>query len=231
MAHRPLTTLFMLTSVDGKISTGSGDERDFDRDLPHVEGVREGLAQYYALEQATDEHSLNSGRVMAKVGWNEQKEAIERLPIGFVIVDSRPHLTALGVENLARRARSLLVVTTNDDHPATGCAEPNVRVMRSTAPLRFAEVFARLRAEAGVERLTVQSGGELNAQLIRDRLVDRLSLVVAPVIVGGRATPTLVDGPSLGSQAELSLLQPLRLVRSTVLDESYLHLEYDVVAS
>ncbi len=29
--HRPITTLFMLMSVDGKISTGSTDELDVDR--------------------------------------------------------------------------------------------------------------------------------------------------------------------------------------------------------
>ena len=40
---RPITTLFMLMSVDGKISTGATDELDFDQDFPRIEGVREGL--------------------------------------------------------------------------------------------------------------------------------------------------------------------------------------------
>jgi len=31
---RPITTLFMLTSVDGKISTGATDELDVDQDFP-----------------------------------------------------------------------------------------------------------------------------------------------------------------------------------------------------
>ena len=39
---RPITTLFMLMSLDGKISTGAGDGLDFDRDLPRVPGVAEG---------------------------------------------------------------------------------------------------------------------------------------------------------------------------------------------
>ena len=51
---RPITTLFMLMSVDGKISTGSSDERDVDRDFPKIPGVREGLHQYYEIEQTTD---------------------------------------------------------------------------------------------------------------------------------------------------------------------------------
>lgn len=40
---RPIATLFMLMSVGGKISTGSTDELDVDRDFPKLPGVREGL--------------------------------------------------------------------------------------------------------------------------------------------------------------------------------------------
>ena len=51
---RPITTLFMLMSVDGKISTGSSDELDVDKDFPAITGVAEGLHQYYEIEQSTD---------------------------------------------------------------------------------------------------------------------------------------------------------------------------------
>ena len=40
---RPIKTLFMLMSVDGKISTGSTDALDVARDFPKIPGVREGL--------------------------------------------------------------------------------------------------------------------------------------------------------------------------------------------
>ena len=33
---RAVTTLFMLMSVDGKISTGSSDELDVDKDFPNI---------------------------------------------------------------------------------------------------------------------------------------------------------------------------------------------------
>ena len=47
---RPVTTLFMLMSVDGKISTGSTDEMDVDKDFPKIDGVKEGLHQYYEID-------------------------------------------------------------------------------------------------------------------------------------------------------------------------------------
>ena len=46
MRNRPITTLFMLSSVDGKISTGATDELDVDRDFPKIDGLKEGLHQY-----------------------------------------------------------------------------------------------------------------------------------------------------------------------------------------
>ena len=44
----------MLMSVDGKISTGAVDELDVDRDFPRINGVKEGLYQYYEIEKTTD---------------------------------------------------------------------------------------------------------------------------------------------------------------------------------
>ena len=94
--QRPITTLFMLSSVDGKISTGATDELDVDRDFPKIKGVAEGLHQYYEIEQTTDLWSLNSGRVQAKMGVNE-KDFPEKSPVSFVLVDNT-HLMRHGVE-------------------------------------------------------------------------------------------------------------------------------------
>ena len=49
MKKRPVTTLFMLSSVDGKISTGNSDLLDVDSDYPAMDGVKEGLHQYYEI--------------------------------------------------------------------------------------------------------------------------------------------------------------------------------------
>ena len=38
--NKPVVTLFMLMSVDGKISTGASDELDVDKDFPEIPGIR-----------------------------------------------------------------------------------------------------------------------------------------------------------------------------------------------
>lgn len=225
---RPVTTLFMLMSLDGKISTGAGDGLDFDRDLPLVSGVAEGLHQYYELEQQTDPWSLNTGRVMAKVGANDLPLP-ERLPISFAIIDNT-HLTEAGVRWLCARCRELVVITSNVTHPAHAMGEDNLSVIFQEQP-SLAEALRRLRAEHGCERLTVQSGGTLNAALVREGLIDFVDVVVAPVLVGGRDTPTLVDGLSLASVGELSKLCPLELLGCEAMQESYVRLRYKAARS
>ena len=98
---RAITTLFMLMSVDGKISTGASDDLDVDKDLPNITGVKEGLHQYYEIEQTTDLWSLNSGRVQAKLGVNTM-EMPHKTPVSFVIIDNT-HLTKHGIQYFCAR--------------------------------------------------------------------------------------------------------------------------------
>lgn len=224
---RPQTTLFMLVSVDGKISTGSNDERDFDKDLHKTDGIKEGLQQYYDLEQQTDLCSFNSGRVMAKVGWNDKKENIEKIPVDFVIVDNKPHLTELGITNLLARTKKLYLVTTNKEHPAFQISDPNLEVISYEDTVDFSDLFASL-AEKGIDKITIQSGGELNAALIRSGLIDYVSLVYAPLFVGGKDTTSLVDGKSIETSEDLKMLKTMTLLEAKPLDDSFLHLRYKV---
>jgi 2,5-diamino-6-(ribosylamino)-4(3H)-pyrimidinone 5'-phosphate reductase len=64
---------------------------------------------------------------------------------------------------------------------------------------------------------------------MRSGLIDFVSLVVAPVMVGGRDTAALLGGKSLESSEDLALLKPLELIGVDKLDDSYLHLSYKVL--
>ena len=80
-----------------------------------------------------------------------------------------------------------------------------------------------------MDKVTIQSGGTLNAALLRLGLVDKLSVVVAPALVGGKDTATLIDGSSLVAASELRHIKALRLQKAETLRDSYLHLFYDVI--
>ncbi len=226
--ERPETTLFMLMSVDGKISTGDTDEMDVDKDYPKITGLKEGLKQYYDLEQQTDLFSLNTGRVFAKIGVNEKTDEPVKLPVSFVVIDNQPHLTEQGVSYLAKKAKSLIIVTTNKAHPAFSVkgGYRNIEIIFYEKEINFSDLFQKLRKEYKVEKLTIQSGGTLNTTLVREGLVDRVLLIVAPAFVGGRNTSTLLDGESLHTKRELFKIKSMELIQAKPLENNYLLLEY-----
>ena len=223
---RPITTLFMLMSVDGKISTGATDKLDVDRDFPKIVGVQEGLHQYYEIEQTTDLWSLNSGRVQKKMGVNS-KEMPDKSSVSFVIIDTH-HLTKQGVRYFCARSKEFVLVTSNADHPAFQVNEDNLHII-CQRKLSLSEALAKLKSEYGCQRITIQSGGTLNGLFLREKLFDYIDIVIAPILIGGKETSTLIDGKSLLSERELSQLGVLKLQECTVLEHSYLRLRYQVI--
>ena len=219
---RPITTLFMLMSVDGKISTGATDKLDF----PKIVGVQEGLHQYYEIEQTTDLWSLNSGRVQKKMGVNS-KEMPNKSSVSFVIIDNH-HLTKQGVRYFCARSKEFVLVTSNADHPAFQVNEDNLHII-CQRKLSLSDALAKLKSEYGCQRITIQSGGTLNGLFLREKLFDYIDIVVAPILIGGKETSTLIDGKSLLSERELSQLGVLKLQECTVLEHSYLRLRYQVI--
>ena len=226
--NRPITTLFMLMSVDGKISTGSTDELDVDKDFPQITGVKEGLHQYYEIEQTTDLWSLNSGRVQAKIGVNT-RETPNKIPVSFVVIDNK-HLDQNGVRYFCALSEEFVLITTNANHPAYDINESNLHIIHQNE-LSLKDALVKLKSEYGCDRITIQTGGTLNGLFLREKLIDYVDIVVAPVLIGGKDTSTLIDGESLLSENELAKLGVLKLLECVVLENSYLRLRYEVIPS
>ena len=209
---RPVTTLFMLMSVDGKISTGAADELDVDQDFPQIAGLREGLHQYYEIEQTTDLWALNSGRVQAKLGVNT-KEPPNKTPVSFVVIDNH-HLNEHGIRYFCALSKQFVLITTNANHPAFHIEEDNFHIIYQEE-LSLRDALMRLRAEYGCERITVQTGGTLNGLFLREKLFDiplirissrsraymtfavlltgSLSMTFGSGIQGGRGVPVIIN--------------------------------------
>ena len=216
----------MLMSLDGKISTGATDEMDVDRDFPLIVGLKEGLHQYYEIEQTTDLWSFNTGRVQAKMGVNT-REMPAKTPVSFVLLDNH-HLNEHGIRFFCSKSRRFVLITTNKDHPAFDVKEENLHIIFQEN-LSLASALSILKEQFGCEKLTIQSGGTVNGLFLREKLFDFVDVVLAPVLVGGNDTATLIDGRSLQAREELTQLGVLRLIEATPLQNSYLRLRYRVI--
>ena len=221
--------LFMLESLDGKISSGNTDELDADKDWCEIEGVKEGLHQYYEIEATTDYFSLNTGRVMAKIGVNDRKEYHSKIEVKFIIIDNKPHLNENGIDYICNWVESLILVTTNKDHIAYSLTDKydNLDILYYEE-LDLTKLLEDLSSKYNAERVTIQSGGSLNGLFLRNNLIDYVNIVIAPLLVGGKDVPTLIDGEAISNSEELNKLKALELIECNQLDNSYIQLKYKV---
>lgn len=230
MNNRPINTLFMLMSLDGKISSGDNDELDADKDWGKIDGVKEGLHQYYEIEETTDWYSLNTGRVMKKIGVNDRIEKLNKVEVRFVILDRKPHLNEKGIEYLCNWTEKTFIVTDNKEHPAYKLLDKfdNLEILYYDN-IDLVKLMEDLKKNYGVEKITIQSGGTLNGEFLRNNLIDYVHIIIAPLLVGGATTSTLIDGKAITQVEELNKLKALKLIECNVLEDSYIQLKYKVI--
>ncbi len=133
-----------------------------------------------------------------------------------------------GIRYFCALSKNFVLITSNEKHPAYNIEESNFHIIYQKE-LSLNDALIKLKSEYGCERITVQTGGTLNGLFLREKLFDYVDIVVAPVLIGGKDTSTLIDGESLLSQSELSKLGVLKLQECVVLENSYLRLRYEVI--
>lgn len=85
-----------------------------------------------------------------------------------------------------------------------------------------------LSARFGVKAIRVDSGGALNGALLRAGLIDEVSIVIAPALVGGRTPRSIFTAPDLTSADGVI---PLKLCHVEQLRGETVWLRYEIVKS
>ncbi|MBN1270401.1 MAG: RibD family protein [Kiritimatiellae bacterium] len=88
-------------------------------------------------------------------------------------------------------------------------------------------VLEKMKARLGVDRVVCTAGSRLNGALLRAGLVDEISLVLLPAVIGGTRTPTLFRSPDLGPDAWPARL---KLLSATGEPGGRVCLRYEVLA-
>lgn len=149
--------------------------------------------------------------------------------MNFVIIDNKSHLNENGIDYICHWVEKLILVTTNKKHVAYSLQDKydNLDIL-DYDELDLGSLLEDLSSRYSAERLTIQSGGSLNGLFLREDLIDYVNVVVAPLLVGGKDTPTLIDGKSISDVRDLNKLKALELVECNMLENSYVQLKYRV---
>jgi 2,5-diamino-6-(ribosylamino)-4(3H)-pyrimidinone 5'-phosphate reductase len=89
----------------------------------------------------------------------------------------------------------------------------------------LAEGLSKLYAKLGIRVLVLWGGGTLNGAMLRAGMIDEIHLIVWPLLIGGRQTPTLADCDDLPSDGWPGVFQ---LVSAQVQEGGHLWLHYKV---
>jgi len=179
----PFVVLKLAATLDGRIATASGDSR-------WVTGEA-ARRRVHGLRNRVDAVVVGSETVL-----QDDPELSCRIPGGRdplrVVLDGRLRCPEESKVFRAAPSRTWLYTRAGASAKAKRLAARGVTV-RPGAGDRPGSLRRVLRdlGRAGVTSVLVEGGGTLAARALRERLVDRLSLFLAPKLLGGDARPML----------------------------------------
>lgn len=199
LERRPFVILKAAASLDGKIATYRGESRWI--------SCEESRRRVHALRNEVDAVMVGAGTAV-----RDNPELTVRLVEGEgqnpmrVVVDSSLRLP-LDARLLVERPEIRTIVATTEKAPLErrrAVEEMGREVL--LLPEREGRVdlqsLMKKLAEMDVVSLLLEGGGELNASMVEDGLVDRVLIILAPIFVGGREAHTVLDGLGVSSIQE-----------------------------
>jgi len=169
-------------SLDGRIATPTGESRWINGDaaLDHLHAVRAAVdAVVVGVGTAiADNPRLNVRRVPRRAG---------RPPPARVVIDSRGRMpvgmTCLDASDGARCIR----IVRDDTQPETECPEEIMRLHAVDGFIPPEDIVSALHAR-GLSRLLIEGGAATVSSFLDADLLDRLHVLVAPIIIGSGKT-------------------------------------------
>lgn len=193
---RPTTTLILPISADGKLVSRDAILTDKDPSWRSRPGVIGYLQQFFDFS-SSDAYTLTTGAVMALSGVNTKDGSPDPSDLKLVVLDFDNQLTETGVKYLEKSVKDLIVLK---------------ETMTPTQILKFL-------TSKKLKNLTIHST-PMNALWLQNNLIDYLTLIIYPLIVGESGSPVTSIG--LTDPRTLSLLE------SRTFDTNYICLRYQL---
>jgi diaminohydroxyphosphoribosylaminopyrimidine deaminase / 5-amino-6-(5-phosphoribosylamino)uracil reductase len=206
---RPLVTLKLAMTLDGRIATRTGESRWITGEAAR--------ARAHLLRAQHDAVIVGSGTVLADDPLlNVRLPGLERRSPLRVVLDGRMRLplTSALVVGAGQTPTWLITLEGGERlrrHAYLDCGVTVLELPASADESLDLKRVMRHLADKGLTRVLVEGGARLAAALLRERLVDRLAIFRASSIIGGDGLPAAA-GFGLDRLADMPLFAPLETV-------------------
>ncbi len=208
IAGRPFVVMNMATSIDGKTTTyerlkvriGSGEDR---RRMELLRAEADGVLIGRGTLQIDDPPLLIRDAEIAAIRERQHRPG-GRHPIN-VLVASRLEAAWSRCRFFHENPAVKIVLTTpaTDSDALRALTDKADVMVVPTGPGGQVDITQALRAlwARGLEKILLEGGGTLNFSMLEASLVDEIHLTLCPFIVGGRESPSMVDGRGFPKEA------------------------------
>jgi 2,5-diamino-6-(ribosylamino)-4(3H)-pyrimidinone 5'-phosphate reductase len=198
VGHRPHVVCHMMTSVDGRIVPTRWPD------------LGEGRKEYERVHAAIGADAWMCGRITMEpfAGAMRSEEEVARESSGterldFIAPDSGPSY-AIAVDPSGRLAWqssdidgdhviAVLSRRVSDEYLDFLRSRGVSYVLAGARDVDLALALERLATSFGIRAVLLEGGGKINGSMLRDGLIDEVSVLVAPVADGTIGSPALFD--------------------------------------
>ncbi len=207
---RPFVILKVAASLDGKIATRTGESRWITGETAR--------RRVHQLRNEVDAVLVGIGTVLrddplltTRLGVPDQRDPIR------VIVDNLARLPLRAkVVNRASTAPTLLAVSQMAPRTMLEAIEREgvqVIVVESSRRRVSLERLMEALGKRGILSVMIEGGAEINASALREGIVDKALVFLAPILIGGKSTPTAVGGDGIETLGQALRLRDVRIER------------------
>lgn len=216
---KPRVVIYNYVSVDGRV----------------VDGFEIDLDLFYSLATVYKEDATLTGADTLNASMPENPETIEIVdnqgavkPL-LVVTDSKGRLKNCSFWKNLQYWRDVLILCSKTTSASyiNSLKENDINYMIiGQDRIDLAAALQFLNESFGIKTVRVDSGGSLNGALLDQGLVDEVSVLIAPCLVGGANPNTLFKVPLDALKIDTV---NLKLIKFEKLDGDFIWLRYDVV--
>jgi 2,5-diamino-6-(ribosylamino)-4(3H)-pyrimidinone 5'-phosphate reductase len=204
---RPYVIVSAAMSIDGKLATRTGRSNlSSKRDLIRVHKLRKTVDAILV-----GKNTISIDDPLLTVRYVKGKNPIR------IILDSKGSLSPKSrVIETAKKIPTMLVVSENAPRKVERFISKGVEVIRCGKNKINLKKLLQILGKRGIKRIIVEGGGTTNWYFFKEKLVDEITITIAPYVLGGSTAISLVEGDGFGEIPNSFKLKKIEKIQNEI---------------